>query len=119
MLSWLGYSLSLARVQVVRSARFICIYLLFFPTVNCQSCFNVQFVCGDGKCLNRENDDNGVCDDIVDCSDRSDEQRCGLLNGIDGEYSLQVLNINECNVMISCNYHCIYISMEQLSLHVI
>ena len=76
----------------------IYIYLLFFPTVNCQSCFNVQFVCGDGKCLNRENDDNGVCDSIVDCSDRSDEQGCGLLNGIDGEYSLQVFNINEYNI---------------------
>ena len=56
-----------------------CDIILFFfiRTVNCQSCFNVQFVCGDGECLNRNNDDNGVCDSKVDCSDGSDESRCG------------------------------------------
>ena len=43
-----------------------------------QTCFNVQFACGDGRCLNRNNDDNGVCDGRRDCSDGSDESRCGL-----------------------------------------
>ena len=51
----------------------------FLNTVNyCQGCFDLQFVCGDGKCLNRNNDDNGVCDGRIDCSDGSDESRCGL-----------------------------------------
>lgn len=53
-------------------------FLRLFPTVNCQSCTNLQFACGDGKCLNRNNDDNGVCDSKTDCSDGSDENRCGL-----------------------------------------
>ena len=52
-----------------------------FPIVNCQSCTNLQFVCGDGKCLNRNNDDNGVCDRNADCSDVSDESQCKIWVG--------------------------------------
>ena len=49
----------------------------FIRTVNCQSCFNVQFVCGDGNCLNHNNDNNRVCNGVSDCSDGSDEFQCG------------------------------------------
>lgn len=45
--------------------------------VHSQACFNLQFACGDGRCPSRNNDRNGVCDGVFDCSDGSDEARCG------------------------------------------
>ena len=54
------------------------IWQCYAYSVHCQSCFNYNFVCGDGKCLSRSNDDNGVCDGTRNCSDGSDESRCGL-----------------------------------------
>ena len=54
-------------------------FILFIHTVNCQSCFNFSLlVVMDSVSVNRNNDDNGVCDSRVDCSDRSDESQCGI-----------------------------------------
>ena len=50
----------------------------YSQTTRTEGCFTVNFACVDGsRCLTRENDRNGVCDALPDCSDGSDESRCG------------------------------------------
>ena len=44
-------------------------------TVKLSGCMEDEFTCDDGQCI----DINTKCDQIIDCRDKSDEQRCQLI----------------------------------------
>ena len=81
LVSWTWYWVLGLEWTSVKQANLLVLLLtmsvMLVYAVHCQGCINTQFVCGDGKCLNRNDSTNGVCNSSRDCSDGSDERRCG------------------------------------------
>ena len=65
-----------------------------------QACFNYVFACGDGECLNQMIVNNGVCDGTRNCSDGSDESRCGL-----GKTDTDIISANLYNLSFCFSQH--------------